>query len=65
MSKYFHEAGGRAPIFVRTAGGAAERIELYTPLFERYAEGARLVRVYVDPACKEQARALAGSLARS
>ena len=65
LSKYFHEAQGRAPIFVRTAGGAAERIELYTPLFERYADGARLVRVYVDPSRREDARSLAGALARS
>jgi len=65
LSKYFLEPGGSAPIFVQTAGGQVERIESYTPLFRRYAEGARLVRVYVDPQHKETARRLAGTLARS
>jgi len=64
LSKYFHDAADRPPLFVRTAGGSVERIETYSPLFRRYSEGARLLRVYVDPAGKERARALAGALAR-
>jgi hypothetical protein len=65
LSKYFHEAEERAPILVRTTTGSLERIEAYTPLFRRYAESARLVRVYVDPEQRQRARALAGPLARS
>ena len=38
---------------------------MQSPLFRRYAESARLVRVYVDPEKRDRARALAGSLARS
>lgn len=65
LSKYFRDAESRSPILVRTARGTLERIEEYTPLFRRYAESARLVRVYVDPEKRDRARALAGSLARS
>lgn len=65
LSKYFRDAENRSPIFVRTARGTLERIEEYTPLFRRYDESARLVRVYVDPTRKERARQLAGGLARS
>jgi HD superfamily phosphohydrolase len=65
LSKYFRDAASRAPILVRTARGTLERVEEYTPLFRRYAESARLVRVYVDPERRDRARALAGGLARS
>lgn len=69
LSKYFasaHEEGdsGPAPILVRTARGEWIRIEEYTPLFRRYAEAARLQRLYVDPDKRQRARQIAGSLAR-
>lgn len=64
LSKYFLDAGTRAPILVHTTRNTWERIESYTPLFRRYAETARLVRIYVDPDKRDRARALAGSLAR-
>jgi HD superfamily phosphohydrolase len=64
LSKYFLDGQERAPILVRTSRGLWERIEDYTPLFRRYAESARLVRVYVAPEERERARALAGPLAR-
>ena len=51
-------------LFGQTSHKSFERIERYTPLFARYAESARLVRVYVDPDKRDRARALAGSLAR-
>ena len=64
LSKYFADAASRDPILVQTSQKSFERIERYTPLFARYAESARLVRVYVDPDKRDRARALAGSLAR-
>ncbi len=65
LSKYFADAASRAPIFVRSARSGWERIEEYTPLFKRYADGARLVRLYVEPSKRDRARQLAGPLARS
>ncbi len=65
LSKYFQDATARPPILVHTSQGAWERIETYTPLFRRYRESARLVRVYVDPDQRDLARALAGPLARA
>lgn len=64
LSKYFL-AEGRAPIFVRRTEGGVVPVEDYTPLFRRYAESARLVRVYVEPEQAERARRIAGPLARA
>lgn len=64
VSKYFASDRRAAPIFVRTAQGAHQPIEEYTPLFRRYADASRFVRVYVDPARSDDARTLAGPLAR-
>jgi HD superfamily phosphohydrolase len=64
LSKYFKEGHGQAPILVRTAMGTWARIEEYTPLFDRYAETARIARIYVAPEQRERARLLAGPLAR-
>jgi HD superfamily phosphohydrolase len=64
LSKYFADAASRDPILVQTSHKSYERIERYTPLFARYAESSRLVRVYVDPDKRDRARALAGALAR-
>jgi len=63
VSKYFRAEDRREPLFVRSATRTVP-IEEYTPLFRRYAEGARMVRVYVDPDCAGRARELAGPLAR-
>jgi HD superfamily phosphohydrolase len=65
LSKYFLADEEQPPILVRTAPGAWARIEDYTPLFRRYAESARLVRIYVAPEQRERARQLAGPLART
>ena len=65
LSKYAADAASRAPLFVRSARSSWERIEEYTPLFKRYADGARLVRLYVDPSKRDRARQLAGPMARS
>lgn len=64
LSKYFEDAANRPPILVRTTRRTLERIEEYTPLFRRYSESSRLVRVYVDPDKRDRARVLAGGLAR-
>lgn len=64
LSKYFLGAEDKPPLLVRTARGTRERIEEYTPLFRKYADAARLVRVYVDPAKADRARQLAGPFAR-
>ena len=63
LSKYFG-ATDQDPIFVRTSTGDWAAIEKYTPVYKRYAESARLIRVYVDPDRVKEARALAGPLAR-
>lgn len=63
LSKYFRSEHGTS-LLVRTARGEVRRIDDYTPLFQRYSESARLVRVYVDPDKRVRARALAGPLAR-
>lgn len=65
LSKYFQSGGGTSSILVRTSRGEMQPVEEYTPVFQRYRESARLVRVYVDPAHIEKARQLAGPLARN
>jgi HD superfamily phosphohydrolase len=62
LSKYFGSSHPTTPFVVRTARGALQRIEEYTPLFERYAKSARIRRVYVDPDRRNDARILATSL---
>jgi hypothetical protein len=64
LSKYFQSPEDRPPILVHTTLGEWERIENYTPLFDRYREAAKIVRIYVSPEQKEHARRLAGRLAR-
>lgn len=64
VSKYFASGKRSASIFVRTAQGTYQPIEQYTPLFQRHSDAARLVRIYVDPDRANEARALAGPLAR-
>jgi len=63
LSKYFG-ATDLDPIFVRTSTGDWAPIEKYTPVYQRYSESARLIRVYVDPDRLKEAKALAGPLAR-
>jgi HD superfamily phosphohydrolase len=65
LSKYFQSPEDRPPILVHTTLGGWERIEDHTPLFHRYREAARIVRIYVSPEQRMRARALAGPLARS
>lgn len=64
LSKYLHHEDGGTSIFARTTRGEWRRIEHYTPLFRRYADAARLLRVYVEPEQFDRARTLAGPLAR-
>lgn len=64
VSKYFESGQDSPPIYVRTAQGKYQPVEEYTPLFRRYADSSRLIRIYVDPEHGERARALAGPLAR-
>jgi HD superfamily phosphohydrolase len=65
LSKYFQSPEDRPPILVHTTLGDWSRIEDYTPLFHRYREAARIVRIYVAPEQRDRARAIAGPLARA
>lgn len=65
LSKYFQSSKAQASIWVRTSKGEVQPVEEYTPVFQRYREAARLVRVYVDSEKIPRAKELAGPLARS
>lgn len=57
LSRYY-AAGRQVPIFViNRALQRVSRVEDYSPLFQRYAQPARLTRVYVRPDQAEAARA--------
>jgi HD superfamily phosphohydrolase len=61
LSKYFGKTDKR-PIYVVTGNGQKVPLEQYTPLYARYAAPALLQRVFVDPARRQEAKAVLASL---
>jgi HD superfamily phosphohydrolase len=58
LSRYYLRAAIKEPIYVTNlALGRATRIDSYSKLFERYAQPARLTRVYCRPDQVKEARA--------
>ncbi|MBM4282723.1 MAG: HD domain-containing protein [Deltaproteobacteria bacterium] len=57
LSKYF-DVKKKAPIFVVTSSHDPVPLEEYTPLYARYNKPALLLRVFVDPERRVEARAV-------
>lgn len=57
LSKYFDDKK-KAPIYVVTGSHDPVPLEEYTPLYARYAKPALLLRVFVDPNKRVEARAI-------
>jgi hypothetical protein len=57
LSKYFDDKK-KAPIYVVTGSHDPVPLEEYTPLYARYAKPALLLRVFVDPNKRAEARAI-------
>jgi HD superfamily phosphohydrolase len=61
LSKYFGDEN-KKPIYVVDGNEAPIPLEDYTPLYSRYQKPAKLLRVFVDPDRRVEARAILQSL---